>query len=113
MKHILILGLLLVFAATAALTYISDVGTYAYYTTTGDKNVTTRGAEVVRLVNAAGTAVTVTLWDTASGACSGGTQMTGTITLTNGSPITLGLQAKNGICVTVGGTGPTVTVVYR
>ena len=96
------------------LIYMSDSGTPQRYTSTGDKNVVTgRATESVQITAWSGTSVTAIIYDTASGACNTGTQLTGTISLTNGTPVKLGYRHTNGFCVTIGGTSPDVTVSYR
>lgn len=89
----------------------SNGGTTTYYTTTGDKTVGAVGAGLVkRVINATGTSITVTFFDDADGTCNSN-QKSGTITLTNGTVYELGFEFSNAICMAVGGTSPTLTVV--
>lgn len=91
---------------------VSDRCTPSYHTTTGDKNIKASAGELCGFINATGTSVTVTVYDDADGTCNSN-QRTGTITLTNGQALDVPIKTSNGICVTVGGTSPTLTVRAR
>jgi hypothetical protein len=85
-------------------------GTLQYFTTTGDKQVCTGTCFMGYVGNATGTTITITLYDDGDATCSSG-QKTGVITLTNSAqPLYLPGKYSNGICMTVAGTNPTVTV---
>lgn len=90
----------------------SNGGTTTYYTTTGDKQVYVGAGLLKRLINATGTTITVSVWDDADGTCSSA-QRTGVITLTNGTPVELGIEVSSGLCLTVAGTSPTLTVISQ
>jgi hypothetical protein len=88
---------------------MTNTGTLNYYTTTGDKQVCTGICYLNNMIAASGTSVTATVWDAAGGTCNTGTQKTGVIPLTNGTPINLPGKFTLGICITVAGTSPTLT----
>ena len=92
--------------------YTSDSGVAVLYTTTGDKNVKSSAGELVGVLSNSGTSVTVAIYDDADGTCNSN-QTNGTITLTNGAFVKLPSRHSNGICVTVGGTSPNITVYYK
>jgi hypothetical protein len=96
--------------ATTGALETSNGGTTTYYTTTGDKQVLVGGGLVKRLYNASGTSITAIIYDDADGTCSSNAK-TGTMALTNGTAYELGIEVSSGICITVGGTSPTLTVV--
>ena len=85
-------------------------GTLTRYTTTGDKQVVTGVGAVQWLLAATGTTITAVFWDATGGTCNTGTQKTGTITLVNGTPIQIPGTFALGVCMTVGGTSPDVTI---
>lgn len=92
--------------------YVSNSGIPIRYTTTGDKNVKSTPGEVVRVLAASGTSVTVAFYDDADGTCSS-SQVLGTTTLTNGRSEPLDMRFSVGICMVVGGTSPDLTLVYK
>lgn len=92
--------------------YTSDSGIAVRYTTTGDKNVKASAGEVVGILAASGTSVTAVIWDDADGTCSSN-QLSGTLALTNGTFLKFPSRHSTGICITVGGTSPVVTVFYK
>lgn len=92
--------------------YTSDSGTAVRYTTTGDKNVKASAGEVVGILAASGTSVTAVIWDDADGTCSSN-QLSGTLALTNGAFLKFPSRHSTGICITLGGTSPVVTVFYK
>lgn len=108
-----LIGTVIAGGALLAFTWISDVANYTRYTTTGDKNVRARAAELTKIIAVSGTSVTAVVWDTAAGACNTGTQVTGALSLTNGTPVELNVQLNSGLCITLGGTSPDVTVLSR
>lgn len=84
------------------------------YASTGDKAVKASAGALCGFLAATGTSVTVIVYDNAGATCNtGGTQVSGTITLTNGRYEPFPGDLANGICVTVGGTNPDITVFYR
>lgn len=91
---------------------VGNGGTTTYYTTTGDKSVHVGGGRLISLYNASGTSITAIVYDNAGATCNtGGIQKTGTMALTNGTPYHLGIDFSSGLCITVAGTSPTLTVV--
>lgn len=90
----------------------ADGGDAAYYSSNGDKQVKTKPGFVYWVMAASGTNPTVAFYDDADGTCSSG-QKTGTIPLTAGVPARIPMRFGTGICITVGGTSPTITVGYR
>jgi hypothetical protein len=82
------------------------------YTSTGDKNVKASAGVLCGAIAASGTSVTINAWDDADGTCSSG-QVLGTLTMTNGTFYRLPYLATTGLCVTVGGTSPDVTIFWK
>lgn len=92
--------------------YTSLSGVPQRYTTTGDKGVKASFGEVVGLIVWSGTGVTVTFFDDADGVCNS-TQVSGVFTPTVGRFESLPFRFSNGICMTIAGTSPDITVVYK
>lgn len=92
--------------------YTSDSGTPVRYTTTGDKNVKASTGELVGVIVWSGTSVTLTIFDDADGTCNTG-QVSGTFTPTVGRFEKLPFRHAVGICATVAGTSPDLTLVYK
>lgn len=92
--------------------YVSDAGLAVLYTSTGDKNVKSSAGELVGLLAASGTSVTAVIYDDADGTCSSGV-ISGTLSLTNGTFLKFPSRHSTGICITIGGTSPNVTVFYK
>lgn len=92
--------------------YASDSGFAVQYTSTGDKNVKAFPGELVGLLSASGTSVTAVIYDDADGTCSSGV-LSGTLSLTNGTFLKFPSRHSTGICITIGGTSPNVTVFYK
>lgn len=89
---------------------VHQAGSVQYYTSTGDKQVTTGASALLWVANATGTTITVTFFDDGDGTCNSN-QKTGVFTLVNSAPpLQLTGKYANGVCMTVAGTSPTVSV---